>query len=463
MNQKKEIKGMFDGPILPLLKKLALPIFLGMCLQIIYNITDRFWVGRIDTADPSYLGAVGLIYPVLFLAIAISSGINVGISSIVARCIGSKKYSQLSKTAESGLLISFIVAVIMLTAIYLFDKSILGALGAEGDFLLRGSNYLRYLIPTAAILFFTNVFTGILQGEGLMKHVMLSFLISTVANIILDPVFIFLLGMNVKGAGLATSISSLLSLAYVLHIFLTGKSSVKISWKIANIDLGVIKEIFSIGGLQTLSQVLVAVSLFIFNGIMIDLDKIALTAYTLCLSFEQLILYVMFAISSAVVTIIGQNYGRQLLDRVKRTWNTALVTACVIVGFIAILFFIFAPVIFSWFTDIEGVINYAVLYIRIVEFSFIFTSFSIIARAYFQAIGRPLPGFILTLIRLIIITVPVAYLLAYQFNMGIRGAWIGIIAGNLISAAISLFWVNETIKQQTSEALRPVGDALECL
>ena len=130
----------------------------------------------------------------------------------------------------------------------------------------------------------------------------------------------------------------------------------------------------------------------------------------------------------------------------KRFWFVLISSVLILAGIISILLFIFAPIIYSVFSAIPEVIQYSILYTRIVEISFVFATVSILARAYFQAIGKPFPGFILTLLRLLIITVPTALVLAYVFNFGIYGAWIGIIAGNIISAVISFIWVNRSLK-----------------
>ncbi|MCK5201022.1 MAG: MATE family efflux transporter, partial [Spirochaetales bacterium] len=161
---KKEIKGMFEGPILPLIIKLSAPIFAGMIFHLLYNITDTMWISRIDLSDPSYVGGTGIIFPIIFLAIAISNGITVGISSLVARGIGERNRAILNRTSESGLAIALILGVLVVIAGYVFDESIVRILGAEGDFFIHGLEYFRYIIPVAVLMFISSVFNGILQG-----------------------------------------------------------------------------------------------------------------------------------------------------------------------------------------------------------------------------------------------------------------------------------------------------------
>jgi Na+-driven multidrug efflux pump len=153
---------MFEGPVLRLLGRLASPIFFGMLFQLLYNVTDTIWVSRIDLADPSYVGGTAIIFPFLFMAIALSRGIVVGTSSLVARAIGEEQRRVLDKTAESGLAISLVVAVAIAVLTYTFATGILRLLGAEGDYLVHGLEYLRYIVPAGVLLFISSTFIGIL-------------------------------------------------------------------------------------------------------------------------------------------------------------------------------------------------------------------------------------------------------------------------------------------------------------
>lgn len=444
---KKEIKGMFDGPILKLLTRLSLPIFAGMGFQLLYNITDTIWISRIDLNDPSYVGGTGIIFPIIFFAMAIGHGILIGISSLVARSIGARNRDVLNKTAESGLIIAIVVSVLLVLFCYIFDEQIVHALGARGDYYTHALEYFQYIIPAAVLMFIGNVFFGIIQGEGLMDKLMKAMIIGTLINIALDPVFIFLLGMKVKGAAVATCISQLVSVIYVVSIFLQKKTLVQIDWKVKNIDLGIVKQIITIGLPQTAGQITMAMSFLIFNRIVISIDPFALTAFSLCGRFDMVVLTPIFAIASALITMIGQNYGRGNYERVKSIWWIGILSAIATVAFVAALVVIFAPSIYPFFSDVDQVVQYAVTQTRIIEFTFIFAAIGILARSTFQAVGYPLPALVIPILRLVVIAVPAVYFYVYVLDIGIYGVWFGIITGNSISAFISLIWTQKTLKK----------------
>jgi putative MATE family efflux protein len=445
-----EIPGMFEGPLRPVLIKLALPIFLGMIVQVVYNVTDTFWVARIDLADPSYMGGTAIVFPLIFFFMALGNGLQVGVSSLVARAIGEKNVKILSTTAESGMLISFILSVLTLGTALPFASQILQGLGAEGDYYTHGLEYLKFIIPAGPVMFFYFIFSGILQGEGLMKYVMNSMIIGTVLNIILDPIFIFLLKLDVRGAAIATVIAQAVAMIYVITVFIRNKSSIRIDWAISNIKSKTVKDIISIGLPQSFAMIIMSLSFFVFNKIVIEIDELALTAFALCGRFEQVMMMPAFAIGAAIVTIVGQNAGRGNFKRVRQTINQSWLIGLISVGIITAVIVSLAPWIFKPFTDVEKVRWYAVMQYRVLGASYLCALIGITGRSFFQAIGYPMPALFLTLLRLILIALPAMLIMIYVFDMGMWGVWIGLVSGSVVSMLVSIFWVRRTINRLES-------------
>jgi putative MATE family efflux protein len=440
-----EVSGMFDGSLLQLYRKLSLPIFFGMLFQLLYGIVDTIWISRIDLNDASYVGGTGIIFPLFFLVIAIGSGILIGIGSVVARSIGEKNRTLINSVAESGVVVGLIPAFLLAVLGYSFDEQIIRLLGAEGDYYIHALEYFRFLLPAGCLTLLGTVFNGILQGEGLMKKVMISVMIATLANIILDPVFIFLLDMKVKGAGLATVLSQLIAGTYIISIFARKKTIVPMAFTLKTARLKVIWKIVSIGFPQTAGQMTMAVSFLFFNRLIIRLDSYALTAFTICGRFDQALLMPIMAIGSALITMTGQNYGRGKFERVKQIWNVGLLCAVAVVLFLAALLFVFAPRIIPFFSDVNRVIRYGILQMRIIEFTYLFAAVAELGRSAFQAVGKPLPALIITALRFAIAAVPLAYIYVFVFHMGVYGIWFGIISGNVIAAGLGLLWVNRVL------------------
>jgi len=455
---QKEIKGMFEGPILKLLVKLTMPIFFGMVFQILYNIVDTIWISRIDLTDPSYVGGVGIVFPILFLVIALASGIMIGVSSLVSRAIGEKNRYVLNRTAESGLIIGAVFATLLLVFGYIFDEKLLLLLGAKGDYFTHGIEYLQFMLPAGAMMIVAHVFAGILMGEGLMKQIMFAMIISTVANIILDPIFIFPLGMGVRGAGLATAIAQIVPYVYVLTLFAKKKTIVPIEWKLRNVKLGIIKRIVAVGFPQSVGHFTMAVSFIFFNRLIMSIDPLALTAFSICGRWDYIMIVPILSIGTAMLTMIGQNFGRMQFRRMIDIWRVGLLTMVSVMAMLATLLIILAPKIYPFFSTVDQVTRYAVLQTRIVEYSFILGGMAMLANSSFQAIGRAIPGLIITVIRVVGVALPMAHFLVYAMDLNIYGVWYGMITGNVIAAVVALIWVRKVfgsyaIKETTKSAL----------
>jgi putative MATE family efflux protein len=366
--------------------------------------------------------------------IALGNGLMVGISSLVARAIGEKNQRVLDRTAESGLFIALLLSLFSLGIILCFGPRLVGRMGAVDDYYTHGWDYLRYIVWVAPFAFLGNVFIGILQGEGQMRKVMNAMILGTMINIILDPVFIFLMHLEVIGAALATVVGQTASFLYVLTVFLKQQSSIRIHWKIGNIKRKIMANIISIGLPQSMAMILMAVSFIFFNRLVISIDPLALTAFSLFGRFEQLVLMPSFALSAAVVTIVGQNAARGLYDRSWKVMKKAYLSGSIVIIVLAAAMVIAAPAIYPRFSSIDRVVDYAVRQTWTQEFFYLFALLGITNRSFFQAVGHPLPALFLTLLRTILLSLPLAYLYVKGFGMGVEGVWWGLNTGSVISA-----------------------------
>jgi Na+-driven multidrug efflux pump len=185
-----------------------------------------------------------------------------------------------------------------------------------------------------------------------------------------------------------------------------------------------------------------------------SIDPLALTAFSICGRFDYILIVPILAIGSTLLTMIGQNYGRRHYTRVLKIWKVGLFAMVVVMAFLATLLVVFAPKIYPFFSNVDEVVRYAVLQTRIVEYSFIIGGIAMLARSSFQAVGRAIPGLILTIIRVIGVALPMAYFLVYVLDLGIYGVWFGVITGNIIAGAIAVVWVKKALTTYIAEPER---------
>jgi Na+-driven multidrug efflux pump len=209
----------------------------------------------------------------------------------------------------------------------------------------------------------------------------------------------------------------------------------------------VIKQISYLGIPQALGQIFMSVNVMILNRIVISVDETAITSFSLVGRFDQLIFIPIFALSSAVISIAGQNAGRGNIQRVREVWKQGILMGIAVVFALATVLVISAPHLMALFSDNADVIRYGTLQMRILEFSFIFAVVGIIGRAIFQAVGYPTPAMFITLLRTLLIAAPISVLYVFVFDWGITGVFLGMLTGNSISAIVSFFYCRYTLNR----------------
>ncbi len=346
-----------SGPLAQTLVFLSLPVLAGQAFNLLYNLVDTYFIALIDRDDPWLVGSTGLVWPLFFIFLATSFGITGGVSSLVARAIGAGKAEDLDKTAESGLFLALIASAVILLLIYPLAGPLLRLFGGSGPILEYGLSYLYWLLPTVPFMLLSAVFTGILQGEGRTKHMMASMMIGTVANIILDPIFIFSLKMGVAGAALATAIANAIGFSYLLAVFLKTKSQVTIHWKVSSVSLPVAGEILRVGVPQSLMNFLASISFIFYNRIMIGINPLILTAFTLYSRLEQIALIPIWSISSGLAAIAGQAAGAGDLKRMRASSRTASMIGLGVSGCLFLVYVLSSRALFGLFQSDPGVLS----------------------------------------------------------------------------------------------------------
>jgi len=448
----KEIPGMFDGAVIPVTLKIGLPILISSLLQLVYAIIDTFFISQIDRSSTALLSGTGLMFPVFFLFMAVGASMSVGVSTLVGRAVGERNTEALRHVIASGLLLTVIITVPAVILGYSsgdhFARLLAGG-KLTGEALRYGLRFFHWILPGMIIGLLGQTFMGVLQGEGLTKVIAKAAVISTVANIILDPVLIFWCRMGVAGAGLATTISVTISMVYTLTFFTRGKSVIPPVFDPRLAEFRLIKEIVKIGFPQFLSMASLSLSFMLFNKLVSGIGEDVMNAYTLAGRMDQIVLIPSFAIGGATVTMIAQNYGRNQLDRTRKIYKCNVLLGILVVLAGSVLYMGVAPFLFGSFSSVPGVISTAVTQVRVLSFTFIGVCATIVSSSAFQATGKPMPALVLSILRLGVISIPIAYCLVYRFHFQMGGVWIGLSVGNLVALPISYIWARSHLNQLT--------------
>ncbi|NIO22995.1 MAG: MATE family efflux transporter [Candidatus Aenigmarchaeota archaeon] len=437
MDMSKRAEELMSDPRRGLFK-LAIPIMVGMLAHTLFNIVDTIFVGRLGAEA---IASVTIAFPIAFIIIAIGSGVGIGTTSLVARLIGAKRKRMVDSAAENAIILSIILSIIITVAGIVTSRPLFVLMGVTGNVLEMSVSYINIIFSGMIFMLPMMILASILRGEGNAKTPMKIMITTSILNAVFDPVFIYLLGYGVPGAAMASVLARLIGSLVMFHIFFIKRSTyVELSFRKFRMNWNIIKDIFSVGIPASLSQMSMSAGLLILNVFLIALGSVYVAAFGLGFRVDMLILLPIFGISSGLITMVGMYVGARNFERAKWITKYAMKISVVIMGLVGLLFFLIAEYLMMIFTNDPQVIMSGAEYIRIVVLSYPFAAIGITVYSSFQGAGKGIPALVLTLLRVILLSVPIAYALTFVYGFGATGVWIAVSSASIISAVVGLIW-----------------------
>jgi putative MATE family efflux protein len=449
-NQTKGITALLGDPKKAILT-LSLPMIVAMVVQTLYNLINRIWVSGLGTDAAA---AVGFAFPLLFMGTAIATGLGVGGGSAISRKIGGKDKKGGDIAAVHTLILMIIIALVYAIPLFVFAEDIFRIIGAKqvtGTAVL----YVRIMYSASIVWFFTSIATALLRSEGDAKRSMFAMMLGGILNVVLDPIFIYIFGWGVPGAAIATVVSICVSgLLLFYWLFLKKNTFLSFPFHAFHFNKNIIKDIFAVGFPATLLQLSMAIMLFLMNIIIEHIsgtDGIAVfsAGWAVAMTASMPLL----GMATAVVSVTGAAYGAREYKKLDIAHLYALKIGIIIETSIAIATFIFAPVITLAFTvssDMAHLGNDITTFLRIICIFYPATAFGMLSSSLFQGVGKGLYSLIVTVLRTIILILPLAWVFGVIFGWGLVGAWWGLVVANIIGSAITFIWaklyVNSLLK-----------------
>jgi len=432
-------KDLTTGSISKNILSLAWPMMVAFLLHTGFNIVDTIFVGRLSAIA---LAAVSITFPVVFLIIALAAGIGVGVSSLIARLLGAGKEEEANNAAEHALLLALVLAIFFTIFGATLSKPLFRLIGATPEMMPFVLQYVYIIFWGSFFMFFAFMSNAILRGEGDMKTPMKIMVLSTVINIILDPLLIFGIWifprMGVAGAALATVISRSIAAFVVLRYLLKGNAHIKLDFKNFKFKFKIIKDILSVGIPASLSESVMALGMFFMMKIVAFFGPLAIAAYGIASRLDMVALLPSIGIATAVITIVGHNVGAKKFERAEKTAWTATLMAMVFMELIGTVFFFFPEFWIGIFNKNIEIIIYGSSYIRIMGLLYMFIGISIVLSSAFQGAGFGAPSLVLTVLRLFVLAIPLAYFLSRIY--GVIGVWWGIAVSTVVVAVVAAIW-----------------------
>ena len=397
-----------------LVRKLALPAMVGTLFQTLYNVVDTFFAGKIS---PEALSALSKSFPIYFIIIATSIGVTVAGTSLIGNSIGKKDNKKtlnyFSHIIYYGILISVFITFLGLY----FSEEVFFLMGSTEEVVLLGLEYTN-IIYSGSILFILVVsLNSLLHAEGDTKTYRNVLVLSFLLNIILNPIlifgFLFIPALGVKGIGIATIISQLVSFLMVLFKVLKNERVRKITNEYLIPKFSFFKNIFFQSmpiSVSICGYALAAAIIFTYVG---QSGEYAVAGYGVGTRIEQVVLLPILGINTAIISIIAQNYGANNLDRIKETYFTAIKYAFIIMITAGTLVFLSASVITGFFSNDPEVIEYGKRYLKISAFVLPAYPVFFLSNGFFMALKKSENAMISNLFRNVLNPIAVFYIAKY--------------------------------------------------
>ena len=426
-----------------LLLRFSIPATTGMVVMATYNIVDTIFVGMLGVEA---IAALSIALPFHMLLGALGNGTGIGAASLIARSLGSGNKEIAQNTIGQIISLSIIYGFIVALAGFYFLESFLIIFGATTEILALTGEYVIVITSGSVMFFLLMGLSSALRGEGNPKLSMYVIVLSAIINIILDPIFIFLLGMGVQGAAVATVLSKICGVIIMLYYFILGKSESKIKPSSLLLRWNTIRKIYVIGFPAMLHSISHNVSIIIVNNILAVYGYMAIAVFGIIFRLFTFALMPAVGISQGLLPIIGYNHSSGQKDRIRETLIKGIQTSTGITTFFGILFFALPTFFVSIFSREQEVIALGSHALRIMVLMFPVIGAQIVFTVYFQAVGRGLPSLLLSILREVFFFIP--FMLIISFLFGLDGVWFSRPLSDLCAFVVTLYLISCELKRQ---------------
>lgn len=432
-----------ESPIRPLVLKYSIPAIIGMLVNALYNVVDRYWIGQLNNVDA--MSGIGLTAPVSNILLGFMMLVGIGATATISIRLGERRKDDAERVLGNALTLSVLVGLVLSSVGLILIRPILFAFGASQATLPHAESYIR-------IILYGNVFNTIsfamnhtIRGGGFPRRSASTQLLGAVLNSVLDPLFIFGFGLGVAGAAIATVISQFVSMVWVLGFYVSGGGMVKLRRVNLRLDAATIRQIASIGVSPFAMQIATSLVMVLANRALREHGgDMAIGAMTVISSMTILIMMPVFGINQGLQPILGYNYGARHYERVKAVWlyGIQLATAIVVVGFLFIQ--LFPQTIIRLFIRNTELIQIGTSGMRLYLMMLPMLGFQVISTVYFSSVGKAKVSLFLSMLRQVILLVPLYLLLPELF--GLIGIWFANPAADLTATVITAILIRREMK-----------------
>ena len=427
-------------PINKLLLGMSLPIMASMLVQALYNVVDSIFVSRISE---NALTAVSLAFPIQSIMIALGGGMGVGVNAILSKALGEKDYKSVNKSAMNGIFLSLINFVIFIFVGLFVVRPFYVSQTSDAEIIAYGVDYLTIVCCMSFGIYFQFIFERLLQSTGRTVCTMITQTTGAIINLILDPIFIFgLFGMpvmGVKGAALATVIGQIVAAIFAFILNIRVNKEIQLRFRGFRPDKEIIGKIYSVGLPSIIMQSIGSAMVYGLNKILIAFSSTATAVFGVYFKLQSFIFMPVFGLNNGMVPILAFNYGARKRERMVDTIKYSVIYALIIMTAGTLAFWLFTDKLLLLFAASDHMMSMGIPALRIISIHFPIAAFCIIIGSVFQALGRAVYSMINSIMRQVVVLLPVAYLLSLTGE--VNNVWWSFPIAELMSFTVTMLFL----------------------
>ncbi|WP_300385632.1 MATE family efflux transporter [Clostridium sp.] len=437
-------------PIGKLLLKYSIPAMIGMLVTALYNVVDRMFIGHIPNVGSLAITGVGVTMPISTIILAFAMLIGVGATAQISIKLGQGKKDEAAKVVGNAITLGVIVSLIITVLGLIFSNSILYKFGASEGTLPYAKTYIDIILIGTIFNIIGFIMSNTIRGDGSPKLSATIMVIGCLTNIVLDWLFIFGLGLGIKGAAIATSISQMLTAIIGLSYYIRGKSNIGFKKENLKIDKKIMIAIVSIGVAPFSMQIAASLIQVISNNSLKTYGgDLAIGAMTTISSVALMCLMPIFGLNQGAQPIIGYNYGANKIERYKRAYLLSLKVATIILTVAFVIVQVFPTVIIGFFNKDPELMNISIRGIRIYLLTLPIIGIAITGSNFMQSIGRAKESMLISLLRQVILLIPLILILPRFLELD--GIWIAQPISDIIAASVTAILLVKQFKEVEKE------------
>lgn len=394
-------------PIPSLIKKIALPASVGTLFQTLFNVVDTFFAGKIS---PEALSALAKSFPIYFIIIAACVGVTVGGTSLIANSIGENNKEKVLGYFANTIIYAFLISILITIIGLVFSPSLFALMGSDDEVILLSLKYTNVIFAGSIVFIMVVALNSLLHADGDTKTFRNILILSFFLNIILNPIFIFGFGfipaMGIVGIGVATIVAQFVGLLIIFNKIIKSSRIKDISIKYFYPKVYLLKNLFFQSAPISAALLLISVGNFIIFAYIGVFGEYATAGYGSAARFEQILLLPVLGLNTAIISIIGQNFGAKNFSRVKESYFKAVMYGFTLMLISGLIIFLSADKIVSIFSNNQDVISFGTTYLKISALIFPAYPIFFISNGFFMAIKKSTYSMYLNIIRNVILFVP---------------------------------------------------------